>query len=400
MPGRSPDRFFLYGYYGQGNLGDDLLMTAVIRGICKIRPDASFVVRNQYPIAGIEAFDAPIELTGIDCILVDQSKTKVRRTVETLLAYRRHFRDCTWFVFGGGTLFHERQSVAPLVLIALICLLGRMMGLRIVALGVGVAELRSRLARAALRAIISMSALFAVRDDAAYAECRKAGANGGVVLTGDLVFSLAPLLAADEQVFHPEFASRRIGLSINPGSICVHGSKALETWKEAVSILTARGWRVSLLAFHDSPGMVRALQDLTVLTEIADSVPSDRRTLVTECVLSADTVQLKTVFSNLDLHCGMRFHGHVLAAICKRPFVGVSADNKIDAICRFFGMPVLPFDHFSAHSLVDAIDDALRLEIDAKLQNSSIVNAARNFTEFHRLMTPHQLLDTQRATKS
>ncbi len=386
MHGRSSDRFFLYGYYGQGNLGDDLLMTAVIRGICEIRPHASFTVRNQYPIAGLEVFNAPIKLTDIDSILADQSKAKISRAVETLFAYRRHFRDCSWFVFGGGTLFHERQSAAPLVLMVAICLLGRMMGLRIVALGVGVAELKSRLARAALRTIISMSALFAVRDDAAYAECKRAGANRGVVLTGDLVFNLTSLLTADEQNLSPNSVSRRIGLSINPGSFCGGNPKTLEMFKEAVSMLAARGWYVSLLAFHESPGMVRTCQDQTMLAEIADGMPPDRRALVTEYTLSADPANLKTAFSSLDLHCGMRFHGHVLAAIYRRPFVGVSADNKIESICKFFGMPMLPFGRFSAQSLVDAIDDALRLGIDEELLDSSVAGARQNFTELRRLL--------------
>src|SRR6266700_2942814 len=143
MSNAPSDRFFLYGYYGQGNLGDDLLLRATIEGISRIAPMAAFVIRNEGPVANLEHFGEQIQLTGIDRILADQSRTKLSRVIGTLLAYRYHFRGCKWFVFGGGTVFHERQSIAPILLQAVICLLARVMGLRVVALGVGIADLKS-----------------------------------------------------------------------------------------------------------------------------------------------------------------------------------------------------------------------------------------------------------------
>jgi polysaccharide pyruvyl transferase WcaK-like protein len=38
-------QFFISGFYGQNNLGDDLLMRATIEGIRKICSDAVIVVR-------------------------------------------------------------------------------------------------------------------------------------------------------------------------------------------------------------------------------------------------------------------------------------------------------------------------------------------------------------------
>ncbi|MCF2524443.1 polysaccharide pyruvyl transferase family protein [Bradyrhizobium sp. G127] len=389
MDKQPADRFFLYGYYGQGNLGDDLLMLSVIMGICEICPGARFTVRNAGPIRRIDQVGAPVKLTNIDSILADQSKGKVRRTLETLLVYRLHFRSCAWFVFGGGTLFHERKSVAPLILLALICLLARLMGLRIAALGVGVAELKSRLGRLALRIIVSTSELFAVRDDLAYAECKKAGCGSKATLTGDLVFGLTPWLrpAIKNRTRQPEPSTRHVGLSINSWLLNETGNarKELAVLSKAISILTARGWSVSLLSFH---GNANEASDHGVLDLIAGSIPHDHRPLVRERSLSADADTLADVFSSIDVHCGMRFHGHVLAAIYEKPFVGISADNKIDAICGLFGMPVLPLGRLFAEDLVEAIDSALGTKIDAKVRDMSILNAQRNFAEFSNLVTP------------
>src|SRR5712671_2418877 len=107
---RSPGRFFHFGYFGQGNLGDDLLLRATVEGIQQLQPTAEFVVRNESEVAGVAMMGAPIELTYIDRILADRKRSKVVRLIKTLSAYSAHFRRCQWLVFSGGTLFHERTS--------------------------------------------------------------------------------------------------------------------------------------------------------------------------------------------------------------------------------------------------------------------------------------------------
>jgi len=383
------NRFFLYGYYGQENLGDDLLLFSTITGICEICPGAGFMVRSGGPIRGLDKIEASVEPVNVDNILADQSKGKVRRAVETLLAYRRCFRKCSWLIFGGGTVFHERKSVAPLVLLALICLLARLMGLKVAALGVGVAELKSPLGRFALRVIVMTSELFAVRDNLAYAECEKACSGQRVMLTGDLVFGLKPQLhlGARDAIPPPVSPARHVALSINPWLLhdVAESQKQFEILAEAVSILAGRGWSVSLLAFHNADD---GASDHNLLDVIRTSIPADRKSLVREFVLAPDADTLTDVFSSIDVHCGMRFHGHVLAAMYEKRFVGISADNKIDAICRLFGMPVLPLGAFDADGLIDAIDSALGLKIDTKVLEMSVLNARRNFTALSSFVSP------------
>ncbi len=67
----------------------------------------------------------------------------------------------------------------------MICVLARLQGVRIVALGVGVAELQSGAGRWLLRRIVGMSELFLVRDEAALNQCAGTKAR----LTSDLVFA-------------------------------------------------------------------------------------------------------------------------------------------------------------------------------------------------------------------
>jgi polysaccharide pyruvyl transferase WcaK-like protein len=390
MPSVSDERFFLFGFYGQSNLGDDLLLRATVEGIRRIRPRATFAVRNEGPIRGLDDFGDAVELTGIDRILADQSKSKVRRLVETLLAYRRYFSRCHWFVFGGGTVFHERTSAAPMLLTLMICALARVMGLRIAALGVGISELKTAPARFALRMIISMSALFTVRDEAAFTECAKVGASKLVKLTSDLAFTLAPALAGRGGKTESR-TGRYIGFSVYP-PVLISGAaapSAMLAVHDALSALLDRGWTVSLLAFHDDPGKANGCQDKDVLTRLMESFSPDQKSLVRQRVLRADAGEISRLFSEIDVHCGMRFHGHVLAAMFSVPFVGISTDNKTDSICRLFGMPVVSADRFAAGDLLEAIERAGSKKVDMSLREACIAGAEQNFFEFARLLSPN-----------
>lgn len=375
--------FFLSGYYGQGNLGDDLLLRATIEGICRVAPVRRFVIRNEGDVAGLNGLSVPIERTGIDRIAADQTRSKFRRLVSTLLAYRQHLKQCDWFIFGGGTVFHERSSVIPLAMMFLVCLLARLLGVRIAALGVGVAEMRSRAGRMLLRLIILLSDVFAVRDDVALAECAKAGAGNRVVLTADLVFTMTTRLR--ETGRKPVVAGTPlVGISVNTSALFNqnHGDRVSIAIRDALQTILARGWRVILLAFHHHQDDSGVQLDRTVLTRLANSLREQYPEQITLRVLEADNIAgISEAFSELNVHCGMRFHGHVLSAIFEKPFVGIPVDNKIDAICRLFGMPIVQLDQLSAEGLTQAIDRAIASRIAPEQLAECEANGAGNFSQ-------------------
>jgi len=376
--------FFLSGYYGQGNLGDDLLLRATIEGICRICPAKHFIVRNEGDVAGLNGLPVSVELTGIDKVAADQTKSKFRRFIATLLAYRQYLMRCDWFVFGGGTVFHERSSVIPLAMTLAICVLARLMGVRIAALGAGVATLQSRTGAFLLRHIIELSDVFAVRDDAAFAECVKSGAAHKVVLTADLVFTMTGSLQRVRGV-----SSRKevplVGISIYAPAFLdpVSGNDTLAAMREVLEIIVARGWRVALLAFHHRPKASMARLDNDVLKKMVEGIPNKFQEQVILTALNADDMDgIARIFSDMDVHCGMRFHGLVLSAIFEKPFVGVVVDNKIDAISRLFEMPQIRLTQLSAKGLIDAVDLAMERHIDRATLAKCAEDSEQNFSQF------------------
>ncbi len=373
--------FFLSGYYGQGNLGDDLLLQATIEGISRITPVRSFIVRNEGDIAGLTGLPVPVELTGVDRIAADQTKTKLRRLVSTLAAYRRYFRRCDWLIFGGGTVFHERTSSLPIAMTFLVCLLARTMGMRIAALGVGVASIRSRAGKFLLKRIVGLSDVFAVRDDEALTECAKAHADSRVVLTSDLVFTMKKQIRAAGKATS-SLKMPTVGISIYPPALrhsCVDDSTS-SILRNVIEAILLRGWGVVLMTFHHQPGGTNIGLDADHLLRLADGLTAGRPGQIKHVVLNAANMSdLSDVFSEISVHCGMRFHGHVLSAIFGKPFVGISADNKIDAICHLFEMPIVQLNELSAERIIGAIDRALETRFDQTTLTGCKERAEKNF---------------------
>jgi polysaccharide pyruvyl transferase WcaK-like protein len=371
-------RVFLYGYYGEGNLGDDLLLRACVTGIRGICADVHFVVRSRHPL---DSLVGPVETCSIDRILSDQSRSKPSRLVAAMKAYHAILRDCDWFVFGGGTVFHERNSSQPLILTFLICLLARLLGVRVAALGVGIGELRSTMARWAMGGVVWTSDVFAVRDRAALEQCRRAGVENQVVLTGDLAYLLARQLRPTTVPKPPIGQPDRIGISIYPPAL-IHQHKRTKTFHAmcgAIAALVQRGCSVRLLAFHCPFDFDAEGDDAQVLEQLAESVAHVANVRPGVTSVPADGAAILSTFESIDLHCGMRYHGHVLAALFGLPFVGVAADNKIDAICELFEMPVMKSETATTDDILTSVDLALTRTLDRETLEGCKHAAEQNF---------------------
>jgi polysaccharide pyruvyl transferase WcaK-like protein len=364
----------LYGYFGAGNLGDDLLLAVTARELRTILPGARFFVRHHGDVAGLTALGPDVALTGIETILADQSKFRIARLWAYLRGYAHILRRCRWLIFAGGTLFHERGTPTALVLQLLICLLARFQGVRIAALGVGVAELNSATARGLLRRIIGMSELFLVRDDAALHQCAGTKAR----LTGDLVFAWSGL----KPIPRPCGKASSIGLTVYPPTCRgPGGAQVRSALVDAIRRWQADGHSIVYLVCQRE-GV--AVGDETVFAQLAAELGSHADPIETR-KLNADAAAVSQQLSDITLVCGMRFHALVIAAMLGRPFAGIAHDNKISEICRYFAMPCYTVDNLAGQNFVAGIELTMDRIPDSLLVQRACHLAQENFHAFAAL---------------
>ncbi len=362
----------LSGYYGCGNLGDDLLLTVAVEELRAILPDARFILRDHG--GAVPKLGADIIPSGIDAILDDQAHSRPYRLVRFTWYIAGLLRQCRWLIFGGGTVFHDGGGLASLALQWWVCHLARVLGVRVAALGVGVGDLQTAIGKRLLRGIIARCELFLVRDDAAMRQCAGSKAR----LTDDLVFAWRSLTPEPAHT-QPSGRPLTIGLTVSP----MASERTKAALADAVRLWHEKGQRVIFLVFQQNATMA---DDAKVFATIASrpdiaAVPIEIRLPIADASVIVDTL------ADIDVVCGMRFHGLVLAAMLERPFVGISHDNKISEICRRFGMPCHEAATLDGVDLVRSAEDVRHTAPDRRLIEQSRTLAKENFLAF-ALLSP------------
>lgn len=357
----------LSGYYGCGNLGDDLLLTVAVEELRTILPNARFLLRDHG--AGLPQLGADVVPTGVDTILDNKSHSRLYRLVSFSWHMTGLLRQCRWLIFGGGTVFHDVGGVASLALQWFLCHLAHLLAVRVAALGVGVSNMRTKTGRWLLRGIVARCELFLVRDSAAVRECAGSKAR----LTEDLVFawqSLRPGISRGRLPGKPV----RIGLTVSP----LASERTTTALANAVRLWHDGGYSVIFFVLQQNNA---GADNSTVFAKIKGKLPVSAPPIEVRRP-TADAPSIAELFADIDVVCGMRFHGLVLAAMLERPFVGIAHDNKISEICKRFDMPWHEAATLDGTDLVRSAESIHQKVPEAQVLERSRLLAERNFSAF------------------
>ncbi|WP_186289496.1 polysaccharide pyruvyl transferase family protein [Methylomonas koyamae] len=363
-------KVFLYGYYGFGNVGDDLLLAAILRRLRSAAPDSSFVVRSLHPVADLQSEN--VEFSCQERILLQPNLPKWRRLLDYLAVNWRSLAGCRAMVFGGGTLFHARGgALTNLVLIFLAVVQARLRGARVFVLGAGVAEMPGISARLLMAAILALSDDFAVRDASSWRHCRQVIGGNRVRRTADLVFSLQlPTVPTTS-------AGKTVGVTLAASDI----GAATDAYPQFFSALAAdlaelrdKGWSVRLLSFQELDDPQAGVSDTKLLQAVG--IAGERVELLR---VSSDPDALCRQFAELDIVVGMRFHGLVMAALLGLPFVGIGRDSKLSDFCLDAGMPFLSLSEARTGVIAETIEGAAGRMVDGANLASWQALSAENF---------------------
>jgi polysaccharide pyruvyl transferase WcaK-like protein len=376
---------YLYGYYGQGNLGDDLLMEAALRMIRTIRPLASVHVHCHDP-ARLPVFASAGVIIPVPAnrMLADQAVAKPRRLANYMSAVRAAFGRCDTLVFGGGTVFQDTASPVSMLMIMATVLLARQRGMRVVMMGSGVADFTTVPGRFAMARILGATDAACVRDEASLAICRAIHRTAPLRLTGDLVYSL------DEA--QPDGARQgkpHVMLSIQPAVTdrnTPDGENARAALRAVIADTLAQGGSCSLLALEVKAPGEAGLDDVAAWGRTAAGFLSEAPDRVRILPLTGSMGRVRALMSGATLHAGMRYHGHVLAALCGIPFAGLAHDPKIREVCRVFAMPCLDVETADAEGFAVAARLAATQVVELSVRDGLRQDSLRNLAALRDVM--------------
>lgn len=157
-------RYFIYGYYGFGNFGDDLLLDVLMEKIRHRDPAATFVIRARAPIALLMG-DPSVSFLLAESILEEQSKGRLSRFWRYRRAITGAARQCDIMVIGGGTLFVDKGELNwSLLFLHQAARAARRAGRQVVIAGVAIDILAHPFSLWLTRRIFALANFSAVRD--------------------------------------------------------------------------------------------------------------------------------------------------------------------------------------------------------------------------------------------
>ncbi len=354
MPTPRP-RVLLCGYYGFGNVGDELILAAILRDLSARVPGLAPTVVSGDPAATRTSY-------GVDAV-----------HWQDVPAIAARVRAADLVIVGGGGLFQEYAGVDPdslftnrhyaISFYAEPAILGALGGKPVMLWAVGVGPLVSEHGRRLVRAACDAAAVVTVRDE----ESARLVASLGVEparlrVTADPAWTLthgdgaaAGALLAREA---PGGSGPLVAVSLRHWDVGV----ASYFWEKEVAagldaFLAANDARLLFVPFQR---LSRAAENDAAVAErvLARMGRADRAT-----VLSGDhePASLAALLGRCDLVVGMRLHSLVVASASGVPVVALSYDPKVDLAMGQIGAEsfVVPLRDVVAGTLARRMEEAL-----------------------------------------
>lgn len=304
-------RVGLLGYFGFGNLGDEAILAASVRGFRCASPGVTLVALSARPEETAKAH-------GV---------TSISRTDRKAIA--RTLRAGDLFVLCGGSLLQDATSLKSLIYYVGISLWQYWRGLSVVLMAQGIGPLNSRMGRMLVRLLLRRVSYASVRDGDSAKWLRRFGVPADRwAVTADPVFAW-PAVPKTSPV------RRRVLIALRP----VPDMGFLLAVEAACQWLLSEG--AELILFP-----LRPEQDLDLAETLRARLGGGR--VVLPMATMDENLEL---FASCDLVIALRLHALIFAALCAVPFVALAYDPKVLSLCRELGV----------HHVFDLTPDRQRL---------------------------------------
>ena len=325
---RSEDKikrqFFVFGYYGWNNTGDDAMIYALLRKLHILDASITFTIYSQKPIT------VPSEVRDL-VKFVSESK-KVLREIKRSSA----------FIMGGGTIMYDYGynmnllNVKRLLInlkILLLIIWAKLCKNKVYLLGIDVGSVTTFFGKFILKQIYRLSTFISVRDNLSYTVFNELGGGNKVLLAFDLA-TLLPLPMTKRT------KENILGISILPFFEIYHGDKEKDRLFVHEIAKGLNQWlkrdprnRIYLFVFKG-----KSKADDVLITEMLRKQlnPSERVKLIP---YNPDPVETLSKVAQSDAFVGMRYHSCMFAYLTDTPLLIINYFQKCQALAEDIGLP-------------------------------------------------------------
>lgn len=298
MKNKGLKRFFIIGYYGSSNLGDELLLSCTKKLIMDCVPEAELTALT-YNVKGTES------LHGIKGV----SRNHYKEIVSAIKA-----NDV--IVGGGGSMLQNVTSNRSLMYYLMLLFISKCFGKKVLLLGNGIGPIQGNFWKWLTALLLNHIDQVVVRDEESHQALQQMGVTQNVKLGSDLVFTYEAL---ETQARNP----KKVTLNLRPWK---NEEGFLAVFEAFVHDLLDQGYEVVLVPLQVG-------FDDRVLRALHDRIRHPGLSLL-PCEPIEDII---SSIASSKVFIGMRLHSLILSALVETPFVGISYDPKVNAFTTAMG---------------------------------------------------------------
>jgi len=301
---------FLFGFYGQGNLGDEILLenslkllaeTEEVEKVTVLSPKLPKFSNSDFELSNVSKYNFPKLLKAIN--------------------------SCDGVIGGGGGIFQDETSLRSFLYYASIVKYALTFKKPVLLLGHSIGPLKSPISRRIMKEILSSDLVYPVmRDPVSYRYARMFSKNA--TLSTDLAFLYEPIIS---KVLKDE---KKLSLSLK---------ELVDKGGDFFQILRSLGFeKIDLLLFFPREEEKSALKNMRILEKYFEVSIMMGYKRITESIASSNLVITQ------------RLHGAILSFLLSTKFIA-SKNQKI--IRMFQGFPYPGFaDLKSSFEIVQSIE--------------------------------------------
>lgn len=338
-------RFFLIGWFGAGNAGDEAILLAELIALGSQIEDAEFDVLSFDPVrTKILVSIVP----GVRNIVRMGSKGKVVHS--DLAGIWRSLREADVVVIGGGGLFQDIYNHYPIPFFTAMALAARLLKKPLILYALGIGPIRTAAGKRLCRLAANCAEMISVRDVRSRDILRELGITREIHLCADPAFMLTPVVTPKVE----ELLARIRGGGRGPLiGVCVQD---LLSWDDGMrkvlagvldAVTAERGARTVFLPLGSyrnrwvDRGSADSM-DAAAAKRVATAMEREFQILDEELLPS----ELLAVMREMNIIISMRFHGLVLGLTAGLPVIALTyaEESKLRELMRRIGEEESLFD--------------------------------------------------------
>jgi len=303
-------RVLLFGYYGEGNLGDELLLKSLLFSL-STNFEVGVLSKKRDKNSNYKVFNkfSPFQVY------------KALKWAEVVVA-------------GGGGLFQDKTSLKSFFYYLSIIFFALLFNKKIYLLGQSFSPLRNRIEEKLLGYILTQCNKVYVRDSFSYNYLKKINVlEEKIKLSTDLVFLL--------DFNYKKLERKYIGVN-------------LRRWKD-YSLNDIYSLLTNLEGLMEKEMVFYALhtEDKHLFDELGNHIKSKIKFVE----LTDDNIE--EFFPMNIIFIGMRLHSHILSVLFEIPFIAISYDEKVKGFCEDIGWKFV-VDELSSDKIKDYVAEILK----------------------------------------